>query len=214
VKSRLAGTIPSLDDNPNRPRVPLVVVGASAGGVEALGRFAGGLPAGFPAAVILVLHVSPTSTSLLPEILTRRTKLPVRAAEDGDRLVAGEILCAPAGTHLVLRAGRVRLTHAAPEQHARPSIDVTMRAAAALGGPLAGVVLTGTLHDGTAGLAAIAAAGGLTVVQDPAEAAHAGMPASAIADHTPDAVLPVAEIGTWLADRLGTTPGRASLAVA
>lgn len=168
----------------------LVVIGASAGGVEVLTRVARGLPADLRAAVCVVLHIAPASPSMLAHILGRAGQLPCRAARDGDRLRAGEILVAPPDHHLVVEDGHVRLTVGPRENGHRPVIDVLFRSAAeALDSRVVGVILSGTRDDGSAGLAVIKASGGATIVQDPEEASYPGMPTSAIANVRVDAIV-------------------------
>lgn len=173
------------------PHRNLVVMGASAGGVETLKSIVAGLPSDLPAAVCVVLHIAPASPSALAHILRRAGPLPCRAAEDGEQLRAGEILVAPPDRHLVIENGRIRLTVGPRENGHRPSVDALFRSAATQRhGDVVGVVLSGTRDDGAAGLAAIKSQGGATVVQDPDEALYAGMPANALAHVAVDAVVP------------------------
>jgi two-component system chemotaxis response regulator CheB len=167
------------------------VIGASAGGVEALKSVVTGLPDDLPAAVCIVLHIAPTSSSALAGILARAGPLPCSAATDGDELEHGRILVAPPDHHLVVEDGRVRLTAGPRENGHRPSVDALFRSASlARESAVIGVVLSGTRDDGSAGLAVIKSRGGATVVQDPDEALYPGMPASAIAHVVVDAVAP------------------------
>ncbi|HSU14813.1 chemotaxis protein CheB [Longimicrobium sp.] len=177
----------------------IIVIGASAGGVEALRELAAGLPADFPAAIFAVIHFPPYGTSFLPEILTRSGALPARHPKDGDAVTPGTICVAPPDRHLLLEPGVVQLSPGPRENGHRPAADPLFRTAArAYGRRVIGVVLTGNLDDGTAGLAAVARRGGVTVVQDPADAAHPGMPSSALANVRVDHAVPLAEMAALL----------------
>jgi two-component system chemotaxis response regulator CheB len=178
----------------------VVVVGASAGGVQALATFVGALPAQTPQAVCVVLHVSPSAPSAMADILGRSTRMPVHRPTDGEPLLAGHVYVAPPDHHLEVELGRIRLTQGPRDHGHRPSIDATMRSAAeAYHGDVVGVVLTGSQDDGTAGLLAIKRRGGAALVQDPKEAPYPGMPTNAIAHVAVDAVLPLSEMAGWLA---------------
>jgi two-component system chemotaxis response regulator CheB len=173
----------------------LVVVGASAGGVEALQRFARALPADFAAPILVVLHASPTGRSYLPEILTRAGRLPAVHARDGEDLQESRIYVAPPDFHLGVADSRVTVTRGPRENGHRPAIDVLFRtAAAAYDSHVAGVVLSGTLDDGTVGLHCVKEAGGATLVQDPDDALYGDMPLNAIAYVRPDFIQPVEAI--------------------
>lgn len=177
----------------------VIGVGASAGGVEALRSLVRALPDGFRAPLLVVLHISPTGASALAQILDRSTRLSVVTAADGMRLRAGCIYVAPPDRHLLVADGVVQLS-AGPREHGlRPAIDPLMRSLAALGTRAIGVILSGTLDDGTQGLVHLKAAGGTALVQTPDEAAYDGMVRSAIANVDVDEVLPVAAIATRLA---------------
>ena len=180
------------------PAADIVVIGASTGGVEALREVVAGLPSRFPAGVLVVMHIG-AHDSILPAILARTSHLPVRAAQHGDLVEAGRVLVAPPDLHLTLQRNgaecRVMLARTAKENFTRPAIDPLFRSAAATFGRRAvGVILTGALDDGTAGLAAIKACGGSAVVQDPDEAFVPDMPMSAIENVKVDHVLRLADI--------------------
>ena len=179
----------------------VIAVGASAGGVQALSELASRLPPDLPAAVLVVLHLSPHGHSVLPAILSRAGTLPALHAQDGEGLKPGRIYVAPPDHHLLVEDGRLQLSRSAAEHGHRPAIDATFRSAALAYGPrCVGVVLTGNLDDGAAGLAAIKKSGGITVVQDPKDALYPSMPERAIAAVAVDHVLPVADIASLLAD--------------
>ena len=191
-------------DDPPRGR-DLVVIGASAGGVETLKRVVAGLPADLPAAVCIVLHIAPSTPSSLAHILQRAGPLNCRQAVEGDYLHHGEILVAAPDRHLVIEDDHVRLTSAPAENGHRPAVDALFRSAAAEhDGRVVGVVLSGSRNDGTEGLAAIKARGGATIVQDPDEALYRGMPASALANVAVDTVAPSPEIASAIAAMVGS----------
>jgi len=172
----------------------IVVIGASAGGVEAITTVLAGLPRDLRAAVLVVLHIS-RGRSVLPEIISRVSRLPAAHPQDGDELHYGHIYVAPPDHHLTVDGTRVRVQHGPSENGVRPAVDPLFRSAARTFGPrVVGVVLTGALDDGTAGLAAVKEAGGIAVVQDPEEAFSPSMPRSAMNLVPVDHVLPLREI--------------------
>jgi two-component system, chemotaxis family, protein-glutamate methylesterase/glutaminase len=184
------------------PGHDIIVVGASAGGVEALRVLVGKLPRDLPAAVLVVLHVSPEHKSILPRILTGAGPLPAEHAKDGELLEPGRIYVAPPDRHMVVDDGVVRLTRSPPERGHRPAVDSLFHSAARFhGARVVGVVLSGALDDGTAGLVAVKKRGGVTVVQDPEEALCADMPRSALEHLEVDYCLPTAQIAA-LIDKL------------
>jgi two-component system chemotaxis response regulator CheB len=189
----------------------LVLVGTSAGGVDALPRMAAQLPADFPATILVVQHLAPASSGHLVEIVQRASTMPVSWAEDGDTLEIGRILVGPPDVHMMVDGERVILAGGPRENYSRPSINRLFRSAAACcAGRSIGVLLTGMLDDGVAGLSAIERAGGVTVVQDPADAAYPEMPRNAIASMQVDHVVSLDGLGPLLL-RLtaeGSTRGR------
>ncbi len=179
----------------------IILIGASAGGVQALTELIAGLPADFPAAVFVVLHVSPYGRSAMPVILSRAGKLPATHAADGEPVRMGQIYVAPPDHHLVVQDGVVRLSRAPTENAQRPAVDVLFRSGAqAYGRRTVAVVLTGNLDDGTAGLAVVKRHGGTAVVQDPEDADYPSMPHSAIMNVEVDYVLPLAGIAPLLVE--------------
>ena len=182
----------------------LVVVGASWGGLHALGTIVAGLPADFPLPVIIVQHRSRDSEALLEELLQDLTPLPIQQVDDKDPILAGHIYVAPADYHLLVDAGHFALTTDAPVRFSRPSIDVTFTSAADHCGPCAtGVVLTGANDDGAAGLRRIFDRGGRAIVQDPKDAEMPVMPTAAL-NAVPEAqVLTLDRIAPALIKRAG-----------
>ncbi len=186
----------------------LIVIGASNGGVEALQVIARGLPKDLPAAVLIVMHTSPQGPYLLPEILSRVGPLEAANIVDGAAIERGKLYVAPPDHHLLVKGDRISLSRGPKENRSRPAIDPLFRTAAGAYGPrVVGVILTGMLDDGTAGLSAVKMCGGITVVQDPLDALSASMPTSALRYVGADFVLPVSEIAPLLA-RIAREPTR------
>ena len=182
-------------------RVHVVAIGASAGGIEALRNLVGTLPESFPAAVLVVLHLPTHGTSVLPQILARAGALPAVQATDGLVLEGGQIYVGPPDCHLLVDNGTVCLDRGPRINGHRPAVDPLFRSVADSYGPSgAGVVLSGVLDDGTAGLMAIKQAGGTTLAQDPAEALYDTMPRTAIEVVSPDHVGTAAELGRVLGE--------------
>jgi two-component system chemotaxis response regulator CheB len=184
----------------------VIVIGASAGGVQALIRLVGELPEDLPAAVLVVLHIPSSPESSLARILSNAGPLPAVSASDRDPLVPGRIYVARGNHHLTVEDSHLRVTRGPRENGQRPAVDPLFRSAALAYGPrVIGVVLSGALDCGTAGLVAVKRRGGITVVQDPNEAAVGDMPRNALKDADVDHCLPVAEIGRLL-NRLAREP--------
>ena len=187
-----------------------IVIGASAGGVEALQEVTRQLPPDLPAAVFVVIHLYPRSASALPEILSRSGPLSAVHPTNGTAIEHGRIYVAPPDHHLIIEPGHVHLDTGPKEQHQRPSINVTFRSAAnAYGERVIGVLLTGQLDDGVAGLWHIKRHGGIAVVQNPEEAMFPSMPLSALREIETDYTLRLADMGPVF-QRLVTEDGRSA----
>jgi two-component system chemotaxis response regulator CheB len=203
---------PTLRSSPEMAVRDIVVIGCSAGGVEALPRILQQLPGDVAAAIFIVQHLAPTGARYLAGILDRLSELPVAWAEQGDEVKPGRVLVAPPDVHLMLYDGHVHLNGGARENHSRPSIDKLFRSAAAsYGSRVIGALLTGMLDDGVAGLCAIRDAGGTVIVQDPKTAAFPEMPSRALHAVRPDKVLPLDEIGTSIFELVGKRVGVAAI---
>jgi two-component system chemotaxis response regulator CheB len=192
----------------------IVVIGASAGGLAAFRTIVSTLPADLPAALFVVQHLPASGPSLLPELLDAVSPLAARHPADGEPVRHGAIYAAPPDHHLVIQPGHVHLVRGPKENGFRPAIDATFRSAAyAYGRRVIGVVLTGMLDDGTAGLLAIKRRGGLALVQEPREAAYPSMPESACRYVDVDIVCPLAEIANQLIRlvQAGASKGEASM---
>jgi two-component system chemotaxis response regulator CheB len=184
----------------------IVVIGASAGGVEALMKVAAALPPDFAAPVVIVLHIGAEGPSVLPQILERSGPLPVREASDGELLRPGTIYTAVPDHHVLVDEDKtLRLVRGPRENRHRPAIDPLFRSAAlAFRSRCIGVILTGTLDDGTAGMLAVKKGGGVAIVQDPAEAMYPSMPQSVLDFVKVDYVLPLAGIAAKLVECVRT----------
>src|SRR5262249_32033359 len=185
----------------------IIVIAASAGGVEALSALVRTVPAHMPAAIFVMLHHREyTEVNMLAEILGRIARMPVVGARDGEPIATGKIYVAHPGRHLIVRRGHIRLTMGPTENRARPAADALFRSAALSYGPrVIGVVMTGLLDDGAAGLRAIKLRGGLVVVQEPRDALFPSMPRQALRVVEADACVPIGEIPATLV-RLAAQP--------
>lgn len=193
------------------PAHDIFVVGTSAGGVEALTQLVSSIPADFPGALFVVLHIPARTSSVLPAILARVGHLPASHPADGEKIEPGKIYVAPPDHHLLIERDHIRLTLGPKEQHHRPCINVMFRSAAeAYGQRVTGVILTGELDDGTAGLWEVKRRGGLAVIQDPDGAPFPSMPLSALRDVSADYVVKLREMGPLLT-RLASENGLASV---
>jgi two-component system chemotaxis response regulator CheB len=190
------------------PQFDVVAVGASAGGVEALHAVVSALPADFPVPVLVVQHMDPRHKSMLAGLLARRCKLRVKQAVNDERIEFGTIYIAQPAMHLIVRGDRLALTDTKLVHFSRPSIDLLLESVADTYGDRAiGVILSGSGVDGAAGIRAIKNKGGTTLIQDPASAAHAGMPQAARATGCVDITLPLEEIGPALVNLVAPDSG-------
>ncbi|HYJ70522.1 MAG TPA: chemotaxis protein CheB [Nocardioidaceae bacterium] len=185
-------------------RREIVVIGASAGGIEPVKELIAALPADLGGIVLVVIHLPADGETALPQILDREAKLPVALAKDGDSLQPGKVLVAPPGQHLMVIEDSVSLSSGPRESGFRPAIDVLFRSAAMAHGPrVIGVILSGALDDGAAGMVAIRLRGGVGIVQDPGDAQHSSMPRAAIDAAVVEHVVPVVEIPRLLLELTG-----------
>lgn len=187
--------------DPRFDGVRLVVIGASAGGVEALGPLLQALPARCAAAIVVVLHLPPDRSSLLPRLYGPRCALPIKEVEDKEGVANGQVYFAAPDYHMLVEPDRsFSLSFDEPVNFSRPAIDLTFESAAyAYGKHMLAIVLTGASADGAAGLAVVREQGGMAWVQDPQDAASPTMPAAALALAGADRVLSLAQIGAGLA---------------
>lgn len=186
--------------------IAAIAIGASAGGVDALLKILGGLSANYRLPIFVVLHIRDDRESRLAAVFEQHVQIPVRQARDKEEIEDGVLYFAGPGYHLSVEQDRsFSLSGEDPVHYSRPAIDILMSSAADVyGSTLAGFLLTGANQDGAEGLANIRQAGGLTVVQDPAEALIAIMPQAAIDRHQPDLILPLHDMHTLLI-KLGTS---------
>lgn len=190
------------------PQFDIVAIGASAGGVEALHVVLSALPPEFPAAVLVVQHMDPRQKSMLAGLLSRRCRLRVKPATSGEHIVPGRVYIAQPDAHLIVQERRLLLTDTAQVHFSRPSIDLLFESVAdAYGDRAIAVVLSGSGVDGADGIRAVKEKGGTTLAQDPASAAHAGMPQAARATRCVDVTLPLEEIGPALVSLVSPEPG-------
>ncbi len=186
------------------PGFPVVAIGASAGGLEAFRTLIAALPAESGMAFILVQHLDPTHESMMVELLSRHTAMPILEARDGLRLEPGHVYIIPPGRYLAMRNGAIQLSSPRAAQTVRMPFDFLLQSLAGECGERAiCITLSGTGADGSIGAKAIKEAGGLVIVQDPEEAAHDGMPKSVIATGATDLVLPLAKVPEALAKYSG-----------
>lgn len=191
------------------PNRDIVAIGASAGGVEALKFLTSELPAKFDATVLITIHLAEDYVSSLDHILTRSGPLPAHFARGGDKIERGHIFIAPPSRHLLLDGDRIELGSGPRENNARPAIDPMFRSVALCCGARGiGVVLSGMLADGAAGLLALKQSGGITVVQEPDDAAFSEMPASALRRAQPEHIVTLAALPALLKKLIQQPPGR------
>lgn len=188
------------NDNGTVDRFELVVVAASAGGVQALTKLVSDLPADFPLAMVVVQHLDPRHRSLLVDILARRSRVPVESVHDGSALTPGTVYVAPPGFHVLVDAdGTLSLSKSELVHFVRPSADLLFESAAAsYTDRVIAVVLTGTGEDGASGVRAVHEMGGTVMAQDEGTSEFFGMPSAAIATGAVDFVLPLEEIAPAL----------------
>ncbi|CAA9391616.1 MAG: Protein-glutamate methylesterase [uncultured Pyrinomonadaceae bacterium] len=179
---------------------PIIVIGASAGGFEALKKIVAGLPKDLPASIFIVWHMSAEVRGFLPEVLNRENTIQVAHACDGETIAPNRIRVAPPDRHLLIEDGQARVTRGPKENRFRPAVDPLFRSAAyAYNNRVIGVILSGGLDDGTAGLWAIKQRGGTAVVQDPRDAEVPSMPENALREVEVDYSVPVSEMADLLA---------------
>lgn len=179
----------------------IIVMGASAGGSEAIKKVINGLPANLDAAIFIVWHISPDTAGILPSIINKLGKLPASNAKNYEKIKMGHIYIAPPDRHLMLEPDHIRITKGPKENRFRPAVDPLFRSAAYhFGSTVIGVVLSGALDDGTSGLWTIKERGGVAIVQEPADAVVPAMPLNAMKQVNVDYTLPATDIGPLLAE--------------
>ncbi len=190
---------PGQGAQPSRHRI--IALGASAGGLNSISQVLSRLPRSLPCGVLVVQHLSPDHKSLMPELLLRRTELPVHQAVDGEEILPGVVYTAPPGQHLLAEPGSVRLLRTPEVHHHRPSIDLLFESVAVNYGSRGIVaVFSGSGADGAIGLRAVKMAGGRTLAEDPTKAEFNSMPYAAIATGSVDLVLTAVKIGDALVE--------------
>ena len=191
------------------PHRDILAIGTSAGGFERCVFSLGEFPRDFPASVLVVIHLSSQFNSTLDAILTQAGPLPARFAQDGDKLERSRIYIAPPKRHLLVESDQLRLGSGPRENNARPALDPLFRSVAlCCGSRTIGAVLTGTLGDGAAGLSALKQSGGITVVQDPSDAAYAEMPTTALIRSKPDHIASLASMPALFDKLVGQPVGQ------
>jgi two-component system chemotaxis response regulator CheB len=187
----------------------IVVVGASLGGVQALRHLIECVPAAMSGSLFLVLHRGAHASGALPKVLGGRSPHAIIEPVDMQPIAKGRIYLAPRDAHMTIEDGHLRVLRGPKEHFTRPAVDPLFRSAATAYGPrVVGVVLTGGGHDGLSGLLAIKSAGGLALVQRPSEAQSPSMPAHAIMEDRPDAVMTLDQIGSTIASLMNGAPSR------
>ena len=182
-------------------RIQIIVIGASAGGVETLSSLIKWLPSDLPASIFVVIHFPENATSVLPQILSRLGGMRAENPTDGQSIEKGRIYVAPPGCHMLVKKGKIGVVQGPKENGHRPAIDPLFRSAARNYGPrVAAVILSGMLDDGVIGLTYVKAHGGLTMVQDPEEALFSDMPRHAIQEVDVDYIAPIPQIAEQLAE--------------
>lgn len=205
--------MPNSKKYPNNAIEQIVVIGTSAGGLNALTKLISQIQAGFPAPILVVQHISSDATgNVLLDVLSKNTKLTCAHAQDGGKLLPGHLYLAPSDHHLMVDEGeKLMVTKGAQENRSRPAIDPLFRSAAVeFGNRVIGILLTGYLDDGTAGLKTIQRCGGICIIQDPADADYPDMPQNALNQLKPDYCLPIIEMGGLLYELMGRKIERAN----